>query len=360
MHARGINKYFLCRSCGLTFNQNVDPNYSFQAYCPCCNQSSTEVLDTCNDFPEQTSIPDSYGFTSNITGSFGSGVPEALSYGNPFQIPDIGGFDDDDDDLRNNWQVTEIIPTSHGRGNRRSHNGFIGSTSQLFDVFNINMFDEIGSLFSPSVDINLEDFGINIESNYDPEYALHLAERISMEEAQRTKKPPVSKKVVSKLPIFKIEQKHCKKGADGKSEPPVCAICCSNIALGEQCQLIPCGHMYHPKCIKPWFDENNTCPTCRYELPTDDESYEKIRKQSQGPRRSVIRPERRNPPQNPLRKVTTKIKPPVKAKPQIVKAKPQIAKANLQILKTKPQIPKTKPQILKTNLQFLKTNPLSQ
>ena len=40
-----------------------------------------------------------------------------------------------------------------------------------------------------------------------------------------------------------------------------CAIC-----LDEDITSIvklKCGHLYHKKCIYPWLENNNNCPTCR-------------------------------------------------------------------------------------------------
>lgn len=139
-------------------------------------------------------------------------------------------------------------------------------------------FAEEDNFHPTNLGINLQDFGMNFASNFRRGNLIDLIQLISMADQGSSGKPPASKEVVSKLPVFKIEEKHCKKGNDEKLEAPNCAICCNDINLGEKAQLIPCGHMFHPDCIKPWFMEHNTCPICRYELPTDDPYYEEIRK----------------------------------------------------------------------------------
>ncbi|XWS26503.1 hypothetical protein CRYUN_Cryun26dG0037400 [Craigia yunnanensis] len=82
--------------------------------------------------------------------------------------------------------------------------------------------------------------------------------------------PPASKEVVAKLPVITLtEEILAKLGSDAE-----CAICKENLVVGDNMQELPCKHTFHPPCLKPWLDEHNSCPICRYELQTDDHDYE--------------------------------------------------------------------------------------
>lgn len=82
--------------------------------------------------------------------------------------------------------------------------------------------------------------------------------------------PPASKEVVAKLPVTTVTDEFlAKQDADAE-----CAICKENLVLNDKMQELPCKHMFHPPCLKPWLDEHNSCPICRHELQTDDHKYE--------------------------------------------------------------------------------------
>lgn len=43
---------------------------------------------------------------------------------------------------------------------------------------------------------------------------------------------------------------------------------------------MPCQHVFCEGCILSWLDRDNSCPLCKYELPTDSVVYERSRKKS--------------------------------------------------------------------------------
>ncbi|XP_057973180.1 E3 ubiquitin-protein ligase CIP8 [Malania oleifera] len=81
--------------------------------------------------------------------------------------------------------------------------------------------------------------------------------------------PPASKSAISALQTAEITS---------EADVLVCAICKDAVNVGETARKLPCGHGYHGDCIVPWLGSRNSCPVCRFELPTDDPEYEEERK----------------------------------------------------------------------------------
>ena len=83
--------------------------------------------------------------------------------------------------------------------------------------------------------------------------------------------PPASKSAVDKLVKCKITEKKLREFGFENS----CPICKDEFIINEECLLMPCEHHFHNNCLIPWLKQRNSCPVCRYELPTDDEDFEK-------------------------------------------------------------------------------------
>ncbi|KAI8541791.1 hypothetical protein RHMOL_Rhmol08G0089300 [Rhododendron molle] len=88
--------------------------------------------------------------------------------------------------------------------------------------------------------------------------------------------PPASKAVLDNLPCLVLREE------DLQENCAVCAVCKDEALVGEKMTRLPCCHLYHWDCIVPWLHIRNTCPVCRYELPTDDLDYEQRKTQREG------------------------------------------------------------------------------
>lgn len=82
-------------------------------------------------------------------------------------------------------------------------------------------------------------------------------------------RPPASKMAVENLLSVVMTKEDVENGNT------LCAVCKDEIYVGERAKQLPCTHRYHGDCIVPWLGIRNTCPVCRFELPTDDPNYER-------------------------------------------------------------------------------------
>lgn len=129
--------------------------------------------------------------------------------------------------------------------------------------FVINDGDEPGRFRFPGFpgNANLGDyfFGPGLED---------LIQQLAENDPNRRGTPPASKSAVEKLPVIEVTEELL--GSDSSQ----CAVCKDTFALGEKAKQMPCKHIYHDDCILPWLELHNSCPVCRFELPTDDPDYE--------------------------------------------------------------------------------------
>ncbi|XP_063394625.1 E3 ubiquitin-protein ligase RNF181-like [Cydia fagiglandana] len=80
--------------------------------------------------------------------------------------------------------------------------------------------------------------------------------------------PPAAKEAVDNLPEITID--------DSTKD---CPICLKKFNPGEKAKQMPCKHIFHSTCILTWLAKTNSCPFCRFELPTDHTGYEAFKKE---------------------------------------------------------------------------------
>ncbi|KAG9443333.1 hypothetical protein H6P81_014673 [Aristolochia fimbriata] len=133
--------------------------------------------------------------------------------------------------------------------------------------------EESGRTLIPNIFTNLEDslmptFVGNSGDYLDARGLEELLEQLAQADNSRRGAPPASAAFVESLPRVIISREHI------KHEGLICAVCKDSLTLNSEASLLPCSHLYHPSCILPWLSTRNSCPVCRYELPTDDKDYE--------------------------------------------------------------------------------------
>ncbi|XP_028763614.1 uncharacterized protein LOC114721889 [Neltuma alba] len=129
---------------------------------------------------------------------------------------------------------------------------------------------------NPDLDHDAEPyFGDHDDYIYTAEYEMMFGQ-FADSENPLVGRPPASVSVVQNLPSVIVSKQDIEK--DGA----LCAVCKDEFNVEEQAKQLPCSHFYHGECIVPWLGIRNTCPVCRYELPTDDADYEHWRMQSSG------------------------------------------------------------------------------
>jgi len=80
--------------------------------------------------------------------------------------------------------------------------------------------------------------------------------------------PPAATKAIEKLPEIRINE-------DNVDTLKCCSICFDNFEVGvTNVVSLPCSHAFDRGCVSIWLSQHNTCPICRYELPTTDSEVE--------------------------------------------------------------------------------------
>lgn len=116
--------------------------------------------------------------------------------------------------------------------------------------------------------LTVQDDGYMYTAEYDIFFGQFLENESSLKGS-----PPTAKSVMENLPLVELTKD------DLQGENVACAVCKDEILWKEKVRRLPCSHFYHGDCIMPWLSIRNTCPVCRFELPTDDPDYEQRKSQ---------------------------------------------------------------------------------
>ncbi|KAF5178649.1 E3 ubiquitin-protein ligase ring1-like protein [Thalictrum thalictroides] len=75
-----------------------------------------------------------------------------------------------------------------------------------------------------------------------------------------------SYKLVPAAPSSVEALKIMKCGEENSKDP--CTVCMEELMTGEDLAVMPCLHVFHKECIGQWLKTTNTCPLCRFTMPT--------------------------------------------------------------------------------------------
>jgi len=169
--------------------------------------------------------------------------------------------DEDTDDIDDDFYENEMDALNLFRNPTSTLN--IGANFMDYDLAHWLLGLRIGGGGGRPPVGNLGDYGIG--------QSLDDILNMSFEQQQSSGPPPTAKKELERLKRIKISKDHIALNLE-------CSVCKEKFQIREQCDLLPCKHFFHQDCIRPWLSLHNTCPICRYELPTDDTDYEAAKK----------------------------------------------------------------------------------
>ena len=72
---------------------------------------------------------------------------------------------------------------------------------------------------------------------------------------------------LARLPTWKHKSTKPKTEPEAKPEKdPDCNICLSDFEAEQDISTIPCFHLFHTSCLKPWLENHRECPSCKHEV----------------------------------------------------------------------------------------------
>lgn len=118
---------------------------------------------------------------------------------------------------------------------------------------------------------NINNTTLNVVNNLFNNGSLinNMLEELTFGLDNSTAKPPAAKEEIENLIKEEITVSTIEK-----FNVLECAICKEDYKIGDVVNKLKCGHYHHYDCILIWLKKQNNCPVCRYELKTDNITYE--------------------------------------------------------------------------------------
>ncbi|VVA98855.1 unnamed protein product [Arabis nemorensis] len=146
-----------------------------------------------------------------------------------------------DDELRGkiNVKISELIKT------RVERNENLLSVSQWME----------------SIKEALREIGVTLVESELEQRAIEASnEAIEMELSWRKGPKPADREIVEELETVNVLG----------HEMSLCTICKEDMFIGEEATRMPCSHLFHKQCLQGWLKTANSCPLCRFQLPTSN------------------------------------------------------------------------------------------
>uniref|UniRef100_A0A7C8YNF6 RING-type E3 ubiquitin transferase n=1 Tax=Opuntia streptacantha TaxID=393608 RepID=A0A7C8YNF6_OPUST len=264
---------YFCHQCNRIVALSPPPNSDLS--CPHCNGSFLEEYDSSSfDHPNPNLNPSPFSSSSMALPDPFSLFPDPFL---PSSFGDGGGrgpivFSSTTIGLGNPRNSTSLFSPSAATDYHESPVGF-----NPFDFLQnyLQNLRASGANVQFVVENNPAEGGFRLPANLG-DYFLgpgleQLIQQLAENDPNRYGTPPASKRSVQGLPNVVITEELV------KSDSNSCAVCMNEFEAGSEVKQMPCSHFYHSECLLPWLELHNSCPVCRYELPTDEPDYENRR-----------------------------------------------------------------------------------
>jgi E3 ubiquitin-protein ligase AIP2 len=71
--------------------------------------------------------------------------------------------------------------------------------------------------------------------------------------AHQPSRPAASKRAVASLPILHLDTAAALEAVGGPSTK--CPVCTEELVVDDRVQQLPCKHVFHVDCLKPWLQQ---------------------------------------------------------------------------------------------------------